>query len=184
VFNLDFFELGVIGVVALVVLGPERLPRVARTAGHLLSRFQRYVAQVKADINREMELADLKKLQSTVEDTGRSIEQSFRSSLDDAQQQLGSVETELRKTEEELREAAAPLQSVHMGTRPAVEQAEPLPANASPAADPPAGSGTSEVTAGQPLLAAHAAAAGNPEASSPQLELGLDRDSEGGAQRV
>ena len=61
---LDFSvsELVVIGVVALVVIGPERLPRVARTAGHLLGRFQRYVADVKSDINREIELAELKKL--------------------------------------------------------------------------------------------------------------------------
>ena len=49
-----------IGVVALMVIGPERLPRVARTAGHLLGRFQRYVADVKSDINREIELASSK----------------------------------------------------------------------------------------------------------------------------
>ena len=70
-FDIGFSELVVIGVVALIVIGPERLPRVARTAGHLLGRFQRYVAEVKSDINREMELAELKKLQTTVEDAAR-----------------------------------------------------------------------------------------------------------------
>ena len=60
-FDFSVWELVVIGGVALVVIGPERLPRVARTAGHLLGRFQRYVADVKSDINREIELAELKK---------------------------------------------------------------------------------------------------------------------------
>jgi len=67
VFDVGFSELMVIAVVALIVIGPERLPRVARTAGHFLGRFQRYVAQVKSDIGREMELAELKKLQGYAE---------------------------------------------------------------------------------------------------------------------
>ena len=55
-FDIGFSELMVIGLVALIVIGPERLPRVARTLGHLAGRLQRYVAAVKADINREVEL--------------------------------------------------------------------------------------------------------------------------------
>src|SRR5262249_15870907 len=55
-FDIGFSELLVIGVVALIVIGPERLPRVARTVGVLAGRLQRYVADVKADINREIEL--------------------------------------------------------------------------------------------------------------------------------
>ena len=58
-FDIGFSELMVIAVVALVVLGPERLPKVARTAGHLFGRLQRYVNDVKADINREIELEEL-----------------------------------------------------------------------------------------------------------------------------
>ena len=58
-FDIAFSELLIIAVVALVVLGPERLPKVARTAGHLLGRLQRYVNDVKADINREMQLEEL-----------------------------------------------------------------------------------------------------------------------------
>jgi sec-independent protein translocase protein TatB len=111
--DIGFSELMVIGVVALVVLGPERLPRVARTAGHLLGRFQRYVSQVKADINREIELADLKKLQTSVEDAARSIETSVKTGMDEAEHELRSVEGELKKAEEEIRSAVP--QMPHMG---------------------------------------------------------------------
>ncbi|MBZ0090945.1 MAG: Sec-independent protein translocase protein TatB [Sulfuricellaceae bacterium] len=62
-FDIGFSELLVIGVVALVVIGPERLPKVARTAGLLLGRMQRYAAQVKAEVDREMKLEELHKLQ-------------------------------------------------------------------------------------------------------------------------
>ncbi|MEK7877009.1 MAG: Sec-independent protein translocase protein TatB, partial [Pseudomonadota bacterium] len=75
-FDIGFSELVVIALVALIVIGPERLPKVARTLGHLLGRMQRYVNDVKADISREMELDELRKLQSTVEEAARSIEQS------------------------------------------------------------------------------------------------------------
>lgn len=87
-FDIGFSELIVIGLVALIVIGPERLPRVARTAGHLLGRLQRYVSDVKADVNREIQLEDLKKLQQQVAEQARSMEQSVN-------QQLHSVETSL-----------------------------------------------------------------------------------------
>ena len=58
-FDIGFSEIVVIAVVALIVIGPERLPKTARTLGHLFGRLQRYVSQVKADINREMEAADM-----------------------------------------------------------------------------------------------------------------------------
>jgi sec-independent protein translocase protein TatB len=90
-FDIGFSELMVIALVALVVIGPERLPRVARTAGHLLGRLQRYVGDVKSDINREMQLEDLKKLQQQVADQAKSMEASVS-------QQLTSVETELNQS--------------------------------------------------------------------------------------
>jgi sec-independent protein translocase protein TatB len=65
-FDVGLSELMVIAVVALVVIGPERLPKVARTAGLLLGRLQRYVSDVKADINREMQLDELKKMQQEI----------------------------------------------------------------------------------------------------------------------
>jgi sec-independent protein translocase protein TatB len=75
-FDVGLTELMVIAVVALVVIGPERLPKVARTAGLLLGRLQRYVGDVKADINREMQLDELKKLQQQVTTEVSSVEAS------------------------------------------------------------------------------------------------------------
>jgi len=75
-FDIGFSELLVIAVVALLVIGPEKLPKVARTAGILFGRLQRYVNDVKADIQREVELDELKKLRSQFEDAAKSVEQS------------------------------------------------------------------------------------------------------------
>ena len=66
-FDVSFSELVVIAIVALIVIGPEKLPKVARTLGLLLGRMQRYVATVKADIDSEMQLEDLRKLQQDVQ---------------------------------------------------------------------------------------------------------------------
>jgi sec-independent protein translocase protein TatB len=85
-FDIGFSELMVIGVVALLVIGPEKLPRVARTVGHLLGRAQRYVSDVKSDINREIQLDELKKLQAQVTDSARAIEDSVRKEYDAARQ--------------------------------------------------------------------------------------------------
>ena len=90
-FDFSFGELAVIGTVALIVLGPERLPRVARTVGEWAGKAQRYVAQVKSDINREVELAELKKLQEEARDVARSIETSV-------QQNVASLQSELDST--------------------------------------------------------------------------------------
>ncbi len=88
-FDISFSELLVIGVIALVVIGPERLPKVARTVGHLLGRAQRYVSDVKGDIQREVELDELKKMKEEMENAARDMtssmqetENSIRGSLD------------------------------------------------------------------------------------------------------
>jgi sec-independent protein translocase protein TatB len=73
-FDFSFGELAVIAVVALVVLGPERLPKVARTAGHLLGRARAYANQVKSDIDREVQMDELRKLQQQAQDAARSFE--------------------------------------------------------------------------------------------------------------
>jgi sec-independent protein translocase protein TatB len=87
-FDVGFSELIVIGLVALIVIGPERLPGVARTVGHLLGRLQRYVNDVKSDINREMQLDELKKLQEQVTSQARDMERQVND-------QMHSVETSL-----------------------------------------------------------------------------------------
>ena len=76
-FDVSFTELLVVGVVALVVIGPERLPKVARTIGHLVGRAQRYVNDVKSDIQREVELDDLRKLKDQMQDAAQSVKTSF-----------------------------------------------------------------------------------------------------------
>ena len=80
-FDIGASEIFVIGVVALIVIGPERLPRVAKTLGNLFGRLQRYVSEVKSDINREIELDELRNLKATMQDAARSIEQSVTSQV-------------------------------------------------------------------------------------------------------
>ncbi len=105
-FDIGFSELIVIGIVALIVIGPERLPRLARTVGHLLGRAQRYVNDVKADINREMQLDELKKLQSEIADSAKGIENSLRQELDAAR---GAVEAPLKESLGEVEALAQPV---------------------------------------------------------------------------
>jgi sec-independent protein translocase protein TatB len=90
-FDVGFSELMVIAVVALIVIGPERLPKVARTAGHLFGRLQRYVNDVKADINREIELEELRKFRSTVEDAARSVENTVQGEFAKTESELNSI---------------------------------------------------------------------------------------------
>lgn len=105
-FDIGFSELIVIGVVALIVIGPERLPRVARTVGHLLGRAQRYVNDVKADINREMQIDELKKLQEQVADSAHSLESSVREEFDSAK---NALEVPVHAAAEEVNSAAKAL---------------------------------------------------------------------------
>lgn len=112
-FDFGFSELIVIAVVALVIIGPERLPTVARTVGALLGRLNRYVADVKSDVEREMRLEDMKKLRAEVEQQATGIEQSVIQELEatrtaveqpvaDAQQSLAEVMQETGQTEVEI----------------------------------------------------------------------------------
>jgi sec-independent protein translocase protein TatB len=186
--DIGFSELVVIGVVALIVIGPERLPRVARTAGHLLGRFQRYVAEVKADISREMELAELKKLQSSVEDAARSIEHSVKSGVEDAQKEFRDAQAvvegtgaELKKTEDELKQVIFEVPTPHMGTAlPGLDQGgQP---GGSPGADSPSQLPAADGPSVPPVMprtesaptAEEVVQRGENEDPSPQLELRLD----------
>ena len=92
-FDIGFTELLVIGVVALIVIGPEKLPRMARTVGHLAGRLQRYVSDVKADINREIELEELRKMRDSMQQAATNFETSVQSELNQTEQELNkSVE--------------------------------------------------------------------------------------------
>lgn len=133
-FDVSFTELMLIGVVALVVIGPERLPKVARTVGHLLGRAQRYVSDVKSDIQREIDLDEMNKLkkqmdeaaqslQASMKETTSSIKEPFeeaRSSLADAS---ASVENLMDQARREL-PSSAPADSPAPAAAPQVELAE------------------------------------------------------------
>jgi sec-independent protein translocase protein TatB len=83
VIDLGISKIALIGAVALIVIGPEKLPRVARTVGTLLGKAQRYVADVKNEVNRSMELDELKKMKETVEGAARDVENSIQTNASD-----------------------------------------------------------------------------------------------------
>jgi sec-independent protein translocase protein TatB len=107
-FDIGFSELLVIGLVALIVIGPERLPRVARTLGILAGRLQRYVADVKADINREVELDELRKMKDSVTQAASSIENSVQSELNSVKSELDTAESALNSAANAANAASAP----------------------------------------------------------------------------
>ncbi len=82
--DFGFDKLALIGAVALIVIGPEKLPKLARTVGHMFGKAQRYVADVKAEVNRSIELDELKKMRTQFEDAARDVEQSVRTEVNDA----------------------------------------------------------------------------------------------------
>jgi sec-independent protein translocase protein TatB len=143
-FDVGFSELMVISIVALIVIGPERLPKVARTAGHLLGRLQRYVNDVKSDISREMQLDELRKLQAEVQESARSLERS--------------VVQEMRTVEQNASET---LQSV--------TEAVTLPSLVADALPPPPSAQESLAT---PTVTVGAASDLVPGAAAPALKVG------------
>lgn len=96
-FDIGFSELLLIGIVALVVIGPERLPKVARTAGHLFGRLQRYVADVKADINREIHAEELQKLQEQMRASVNSIEDAVKQDMQKGSEAVQAVAEQIHE---------------------------------------------------------------------------------------
>ncbi|MBV8124102.1 MAG: Sec-independent protein translocase subunit TatB [Burkholderiaceae bacterium] len=92
--DFGFDKLAVIGAVALIVVGPERLPRVARTVGTLLGKAQRYVAEVKAEVNRSIELEELQKMKGQFEAAARDVGQSVQQEIHATQQSLNQTWSE------------------------------------------------------------------------------------------
>lgn len=114
-FEIGFLELVVIGVVALIVIGPERLPKVARAAGHLYGRMQRYVSTVKSDISREIELDELRK-------AGQDLRQSVESVASEVEQQATVVDDYLRKETDAIGKDMAVTEGERPVTKPAMRQ--------------------------------------------------------------
>lgn len=109
-FDVSFSELLLIGIVALVVIGPQRLPTVARTIGHLVGRAQRYVNDVKSDIQREMDLDELRNLKGQMEDAARTVQSSLEETTQELQQAKESLVDTAHSTVQSMR---AELQAPH-----------------------------------------------------------------------
>ena len=88
--DFGFDKIALIGAVALIVIGPEKLPRVARTVGTLMGKARRYVADVKAEVNRSIELEELQKMKSQFESAARDVEQTVSREVNEAQQAFGA----------------------------------------------------------------------------------------------
>lgn len=136
-FDIGFSEMMVIAVVALVVIGPERLPKLARTLGHLTGRMQRYVNDVKADINREIELDELRKFKQEIQTSAQTFE--------------STVKAELRKTEDVFSSAA---QDVSHAVESVAAAVSPAPVSQGPGNPAPGVSSDTHIAAGPPAAAA------------------------------
>jgi sec-independent protein translocase protein TatB len=154
-FDIGFSEIVVIGVVALIVIGPEKLPKTARTLGHLFGRLQRYVTDVKADITREIELDELRKLQQEVNTAAKALETSVTSAVSE-------VESGVRNVESELNAAAGAGAGTPDATAASAPQMLPLP-EAEAAAQPP-------VSAAEPVHASVSAPAPEPASPAPAAD--------------
>ena len=109
-FDISFSELMFIGIVALVVLGPERLPRVARTVGHMFGRAQRYMNDVKSDIQREIDIEEIGNIKKQMEEASSSIKQSVNQFGDQIKDPLAeareAVDSLGKKTEKAVKSIA------------------------------------------------------------------------------
>jgi sec-independent protein translocase protein TatB len=94
-FGIEFSELVVIAIVALIVIGPEHLPKVARTMGHLWGRAQRYVNTVKSDISRDMALDELRKVQQQAQQAASEFGQSIHQAAQGVSTEANKLETEI-----------------------------------------------------------------------------------------
>lgn len=160
-FDIGFSEMILIAIIALVVLGPEKLPRVARTAGHLLGRMQRYVNDVKSDINREIELDELRKLQKEMEKTAQSIQDTVKG-------EVNAVETELKQVTDGVQKTFSdPIADAFADPPPVQSPVQTIPPK------PAAALAEAPAAAVEPSPA--------PGATSAQLELGFDATAKPGA---
>lgn len=134
-FDIGFSEIVVIAVVALVVIGPEKLPKTARTLGVLFGRLQRYVGEVKADINREMELDELRKLQQEMKSAASDLKDSVQSAAQSVEAGARDVEAQLNNAGNEVAAAPAPAPAVVEPASTEVALAEPVRQGALPGFD-------------------------------------------------
>lgn len=123
-FGITFSELMVILVVALVVVGPEQLPKVARTLGMLWARAQRYVNGVKADMARDMAVEEFRQMQQQVQEEARRAEQALRQGTQSASQ---AVEQQVRELNSAVSQASSDQPAAAQPSAPAPESTQTLP---------------------------------------------------------
>lgn len=104
-FDISFGEMMVIGAVALVVIGPERLPKVARTVGSFVGKAQRYAAQVRDDINRQIELEELRKTQQEIQAAAQQFEQSIQQEIHKVEAEAGQIQQQLEQVRHDVAQA-------------------------------------------------------------------------------
>lgn len=121
-FDFSFPELMVVMVVALIVIGPERLPKVARTLGHLWGRAQRYVNGVKADIERDMAVEEFRQLRQKVQAEASAVEQS-------ANQTAQTLDHQMQQINEKVATASLSGQATQQPLQPAAHLPTTAPAN-------------------------------------------------------
>jgi len=151
-FDFSFPELMVVMVVALIVIGPERLPKVARTLGHLWGRAQRYVNGVKADIERDMAVEEFRQLQQKVQSEANAVEQSLQQATLTVDQQVQQINEAVAKLSsptqaiqqtadqqmQEIKDPVAKPSSPGQGEQPSQAPQQPLQSAEYPSATPPA----------------------------------------------
>ncbi|HNR10585.1 MULTISPECIES: Sec-independent protein translocase protein TatB [Nitrosomonas] len=129
-FDISFAELVVVGIVALIVIGPERLPTVARTVGYFLGRARRYVDQVKHDLHEEMELDSLRKLRDSMHETVNSFENSVRSEINKIQETTETQSAVIPDKQPPFEKAAENIEPVNTSeTKTSSAPAEPRQPN-------------------------------------------------------
>ena len=104
-FGLSFGELFIIGIVGLIVIGPERLPTVARTLGHLVGRAQRYVSDVKSDIQREMDMQEIAKIKDEMQSAVSDVKSSVEDTASALRNPVNALKDDLEKTGGSLRDS-------------------------------------------------------------------------------
>ena len=157
-FDVSFSELMLIGVIALIVIGPERLPKVARTIGHLVGRAQRYVSDVKSDIQREMDLDELNNLKGQMQEAAQSVKSSMRDASE-------SLRKPLDEAQQALKEASASVESLVDSARAETDASRQAEASAQPAAAAALASDTAASDEAKPAASSQVPATPAPQPS-------------------
>jgi sec-independent protein translocase protein TatB len=137
-FDVSFSELLLIGVIALIVIGPERLPKVARTLGHLVGRAQRYVSDVKTDIQREIELDGLTDLKGQMEEAAKSVKSSMQDASDSLRKPLDDAQQALKEASASVDTLVKDARAETSATTGAPDAAAAVEFTPEPLAEPPA----------------------------------------------